>query len=891
VKGPTGTYFHPKRGGSGIVKFMFFGADNNLLLLDQLVSGNSVDSSVGLIDFTTTPPSEKPIIFQTIGSTTTPPPRVQYSAGMNFTNTNSGKAFLIFSSTGSEIQNLAIYRSDNGTILCPGPPPFAPTLEIRGEATATQVRIKHGGTIIAACQLPFAPPPATETLSVPIRWCVIAKDTDGDGAFDPGEAGAPAFTSPANVGERDTDNVLWRRHERATDKIYLAPLPKDPRGANVIFRSALWNIVEDPILRFPIIPDQKTSPGSTQVGDVLDLGLGDVGTDEWNATYNACLAAWEPRRVGDIGIVAIVARKIVNARGTPTGVLGWGPFGMRKLLVEDNAFSLPGSGLIDSSLLDPVDALLGHEIGHTLASLRHMPSPVVNAEQAKNLMGPTGVDLSVPPDQLLDNIVLSRSVSDETGATVDQINLLRTAAQAAPGCRIAGTDFRCGSSMSDVRTDTVGDVADRFLDISALFVTDTEPSGTTRFAHELFGIFTDQSVERFESLEFFVLADLDNDASTGGAPADLGIPTTFQGAELVTRVQVFRLIESPLRVVTVPTVWQFRAGAFVEVVDPSIQSRVDESVSTIHNGGTATDVHSSDAVVIEFSNTLRGPVSLPFRLQALAVGTPTMGPPVIDRLDEAEQGKTFRLREPTFPLCSVIPNPVPAGGLARVSATGLLPNRGVHAVFGDQTVATNAADAAGSATLDFDVPPTALQGLHLVTVGTDGTALTADCVVMIPATGVVDRFSGIAHGVGRGSTRTGISMVGTFLLDGEVDLGAVPATLTISSLLNDGARDVAGLPLTLLGDHRNNANVARFNTPVGTLPIAKVTIGAKGGGRFTFRVDVAKATIEPPSLCPTTNLTTSFTINDGISPPVTLTTLQPWLCFGAGNKYLKSPPP
>jgi len=156
----------------------------------------------------------------------------------------------------------------------------------------------------------------------------------------------------------------------------------------------------------------------------------------------------------------------------------------------------------------------------------------------------------------------------------------------------------------------------------------------------------------------------------------------------------------------------------------------------------------------------------------------------------------------------------------------------------------------------------------------------------------VTSFTGRGHGVGMGKNTAGVAIVGIFTSTEAIDLSAFPATVTLTSLFNEvgGAGEVvAGLPLTLFADPRNNANVARFKTPVGVLPIAKVTIGAKGGGRFTFRVDVAKATIVPPS-CPTTNLTTSFTIDDGFLP-VVVTTEQPWLCFGAGNKYLKSPPP
>ena len=59
--------------------------------------------------------------------------------------------------------------------------------------------------------------------------------------------------------------------------------------------------------------------------------------------------------------------------------------------------------------------------------------------------------------------------------------------------------------------------------------------------------------------------------------------------------------------------------------------------------------------------------------------------------------------------------------------------------------------------------------------------------------------------MGRGSA--GIGILGTFMLVGNVDLAAVPASLTISSLLNDGQGDVLGLPLTLFGRTRNNAEI------------------------------------------------------------------------------------
>src|SRR6266508_2863696 len=65
-------------------------------------------------------------------------------------------------------------------------------------------------------------------LSVPVRWCVIGNDANGDGVHDPGEQGVPAFTNPEFAA---------------------------PKEANT------------DILHFPIIPDPDVSVG--QYGDEL----------------------------------------------------------------------------------------------------------------------------------------------------------------------------------------------------------------------------------------------------------------------------------------------------------------------------------------------------------------------------------------------------------------------------------------------------------------------------------------------------------------------------------------------------------------------------------------------------------------------------------------------
>jgi photosystem II stability/assembly factor-like uncharacterized protein len=152
----------------------------------------------------------------------------------------------------------------------------------------------------------------------------------------------------------------------------------------------------------------------------------------------------------------------------------------------------------------------------------------------------------------------------------------------------------------------------------------------------------------------------------------------------------------------------------------------------------------------------------------------------------------------------------------------------------------------------------------------------------------VDGFSGKAQGVGRGAMKTGIGIIGTFLFNGKIDLDADSATLTISRLLNDGKHDVEDIPLTLAVTS-NSERTAHFQTAAGAVPIASVTIGDKGGGKFLFSIKVTKATIGLPDQCPNLTLTTVFSINDRLNPHVLVSTDQPWRCFGLRNESLKSP--
>lgn len=563
---------------------------------------------------------------------------------------------------------------------------------------------------------------AAQTYAVPVRWCTIGNDANDNGVADAGEEGAPAFTSPAGVAEPDTDNVLWRRHERPSDAVFIPE-------AQVTFRSAIYNIVEDPLLRFPIIPDPDPNP----TGDAFWL-YGDVLSSsgspsaEWNAAHNACVDAWRERHgVEDIGIVVLNVNHYRSLGGDSEP--GAAVLGGRRMILRDNAYVLPGSPLYgafesppDPTIVgDHVDKHFGHEMGHALAGLRHTCSN-------QNIMSNRRLDPS--GDNLVDNIHLSTSIEEivdtaDCPATdlpaVNQIALVRNAAKATPGCKIAGTNTDC-TIRSDVRADRIKDAPLPFLDLS--LVTISDEGAMARLAHEPMGPLDKRRFGPRDHVDYYVFVDQDRDPSTGGDVAALGVPVRFKGAELATRVRVWMQREG---FAFVPTVWRHQAGSFVEQ-HGRIRAYGRPLVAVTERG----NLHLTDQINLELSRELFGATD-DFRVQAAVVPTFGAETRVVDVLDDGRErpGREFRWRSPTFPVCTVAPAVQRRGRPITVKSEGLLPNQGVHLVFGPRHIANGHADAGGAVTVTTAVPADARDGQHLVTVGTDGTALTADCLVTV----------------------------------------------------------------------------------------------------------------------------------------------------------------
>jgi hypothetical protein len=145
VSAPSGSInFIPVSGQS--VRHKFFGTGNFLAVL-TFDTGGSFQRYMSIVDFTAPALTSKQILFVGASSTSTLP-WLQNSAG-------SGTACLIGAPTPGGVAGLGIFRSDTGALLCAGPPPLTPNIQIIGSATATTVQIQDGAAIIAGpCPFP-----------------------------------------------------------------------------------------------------------------------------------------------------------------------------------------------------------------------------------------------------------------------------------------------------------------------------------------------------------------------------------------------------------------------------------------------------------------------------------------------------------------------------------------------------------------------------------------------------------------------------------------------------------------------------------------------------------------------------------------------------------------
>jgi hypothetical protein len=559
-------------------------------------------------------------------------------------------------------------------------------------------------------------PGGIDILHVPMSWCVVQE--------------SPAEASPNLAGDTNTDAIIWRRHERPTDNIFTPQ-------AGISLRSAINSIWGS--WSFPTILDQDTSTvcGAFECVTESDTRGEDVNVPaiavEFNDLINECRMEYAAIGKAGIGVTAVNLGLYHNGDPEYIGIIGWGG------CVEDATgnCSVPYDGLIaviDNKYLhpsspnrtwpgnndktgwsyistDPFDQLAGHEVGHAL-SLPHR-----NASTTA-LMFPSQQDNNM--DGMTDNINLN-------GA---EVAALRANAMNVPGLEIDPPGvFNPGRFQAQHQPDIDRRNPDLpgHLDLASVRATwDFEKLQGTLEAY-LNGI-VPQGI-----FEIWYLVDLDNDPGTGAQLPDLekllpGDPR-IQGVESLAQI-VVRSGELFHRA------WLWRDGGLVEnpnaIIPELLTMRLEPHVSPFALQTDKPELQKPPPTA-DLHNVVRaiGPMYvMPDKLFSVQVLTAADGE-IFDYLNEKEP-TMFEVTAPTFPHCFVKAD-AQVGETIEVAYDGLKPFAGkpLHALLGPIKVAEGTVGDDGTGVVDLPIPENTRLGPHLVTIGPDGAALTADCTVNV----------------------------------------------------------------------------------------------------------------------------------------------------------------
>lgn len=556
-----------------------------------------------------------------------------------------------------------------------------------------------------------------ELISLPMAWCVIE--------------GTRAATSPNIAGATNTNDLLWNRHERPSDRILIPQ-------ALITLRSGILGGG----LSFPVIPDPDTTVGKT--GDLQR----DDGGIEFNAMVDSCRAAYQSLGLGNVGLVAVNANHFVDPAGKRTNTTGLGgcpiyvtgplqgqcssPYRGR-VVVADNSYLHPSSPnrCLDGGtppncktwLADPDGQTLAHEVGHAL-TLGH-------ESDAANLMFPNAQDQNV--DGLSDNHVVVSA----------QKNIMRLNACNVVGAATVGQQ----TEVIDVASFEIFDLQGEFpslrpdQDIKGVdvFISAHDPhaGGPAQIIRvNLLGNVGDMPGPTI----FWVLIDADSDASSGGGDVELAKigspPTVLEGVDFAAVVA----LESDYRL-GARRQYVFDGFAFA-ARDPEDLLELFQVVVTRVSEATSPEIDSSGNVAaqnlpvreprlvsssIDFVVPRSVMPTFPGNEQRIQVFSfdPKRG--VVDRLEVSSVSPVV----PDWPTCSVEAGWHNPGEQVSVSYQGLVPDKPVHILFGPDEVAKGVADGSGAGETLVTIPENARSGTRLVTIGTDGTAYTADCFIRI----------------------------------------------------------------------------------------------------------------------------------------------------------------
>jgi hypothetical protein len=576
-------------------------------------------------------------------------------------------------------------------------------------------------TTAAALAVALAgPAPATvpggqTILHVPMAWCIV------NGS--PAQAAPNVLSEGTTVADTNTDAVIWRRHERPTDNVYLPQ-------ASISLRSAIndaWGT-----FNFPLLNDTDTSVGQT--GDIVS------GSAEETALVNACDQSYAASGRAGIGITAVNVNLFRDGAGNYQGQVGVGGCGWVGspsngcttdffIIVGDNHYYYPtvtnrniaGWG---TPLADPLDLAVGHETGHALG-LSHR-------SDTSALMNPSLVDNN--GDGRVENTALNTAERALARMTAGNVPGLETdpARKFVPGPILA---MRLVDGPQD-------SALAPHLDLAALTASLDRRSRRFHLAQRLWGLLPCKALR---PVDYDFVSDLDNSAATGATGSQLAklrVPGRLRGADLVARVTVrgsdrrgrdFSTCQSEVRawVIRDRRVVTLRRGSFAARIRTVrfyrlFTSPIDKPQAALPP--LFRDVFNT--IDFEVANRVL-PNAIKAKRPFRATGQIVTARKIRDRLGKSERGERFVLQQPRFPHCFPAGAGTP-GGTVPISFDGMLPHREVHALLGPTEVLRGVqTDGNGAGRLNFPIPKGTRPGNHLVTIGHDGLALTADCTLSV----------------------------------------------------------------------------------------------------------------------------------------------------------------
>lgn len=578
-------------------------------------------------------------------------------------------------------------------------------------------------------------PGGTNVLHVPMAWCVLGTATPARAAPNILGEGSPA-------ADTNTDAVIWRRHERPTDNIYMPQ-------ATISLRSAIndaWGT-----FNFPLINDSDTARGVN--GDVNGWNVNTDAT-EFTAAINNCDTAYTNAGRAGIGVTAVNVNLFHdNANPAADGnsqfdyvtIIGWGgcaeaPAGTcvtpydGRIVVIDNNYLYPTvadrtwppspadpAGNLRFVLTDPLDQLVGHETGHSL-SLDHRSDTTA-------LMNPSQADNNAD------------GRADNTGLNATEVAALRANAANVPGVEVdpAGA-FQPGTILAMRLMDGP---RDRELapgaDLAAVNVSLDQRRRQLHVGQQLWGLL---SCKPGTATVFAYLVDADNKLTSGAsiaAMSRLGFPASqFKGADLLVRATVTggrKRGRDFSTCTTKASAWAVSGKRPVSLAGSRFHVRIQTlrmypHFAPVSDGRSLPKDFVADlwnTIDLRLDNRVLGTKTIrpkvPFRVQAL------VQPARVKRADQLRQGGKFILEAPRFPHCFPAGQGA-SGDTVDVKFDGLRPNLEIHALLGPTEVLRNVkTDGSGAGQIKLPIPRGTRPGRHLVTIGHNGLALTADCTV------------------------------------------------------------------------------------------------------------------------------------------------------------------